>query len=72
MYESTNGQPGLVGWFGELLTEKYNPGKDRSIDPNTWETVHHAAITLEWNNTVLNLVKKVRMGYVPHLSLIHI
>jgi AAA-like domain len=67
VYESTNGQPGLVGWFGELLTEKYNPGKDRSIDPNTWETVHHAAITLEWNNTVLNLVKKVRMGYVPHV-----
>jgi hypothetical protein len=67
VYESTNGQPGLVGWFGELLTEKYNPGRDRSIDPNTWETVHHAAITLEWNNTVLNLVKKVRMGYVPHV-----
>jgi hypothetical protein len=67
VYESTNGQPGLVGWFGELLTEKYNPGKDRSIDPNTWKTVHHAAITLEWNNTVLNLVKKVRIGYVPHV-----
>jgi len=22
VYESTNGQPGLVGWFGELLTER--------------------------------------------------
>jgi AAA-like domain len=67
VYESTNGQPGLVGWFGELLTEKYNPGKDRFIDLNTWKTVHHAALTLEWNNTVLNIVKKVRMGYVPHV-----
>jgi len=67
VYESTNGQPGLVGWFGELLTEKYNQGKDCSIDPNTWETVHNAAITLEWNNTVLNLVKKVRLGYVHHV-----
>ena len=67
VYESTNGQPGLVGWFGELLTEKYNPGKDSSIGPNMWKTVHHAAITLEWNNTVLNLVKKVRIGYVPHV-----
>jgi hypothetical protein len=67
VYESTNGQPGLVGWFGELLTEKYNPGKDRFIDLNMWKMVHHAAITLEWNNTVLNLVKKVRMGYVPHV-----
>jgi len=67
VHESTNGQPGLVGWFGELLTEKYNPGKDRFIDLNTWKTVHHAALTLEWNNTVLNIVKKVRMGYVPHV-----
>ena len=67
VHESTNGQPGLVGWFGELLTEKYNPGKDRFIDLNTWKTVHHAAMTLEWNNTVLNIVKKVRMGYVPHV-----
>ena len=67
VYESTNGQPGLVGWFGELLTEKYNPGKDSSIGPNMWKTVHHAAIALEWNNTVLNLVKKVRIGYVPHV-----
>ncbi|MBF0451804.1 MAG: AAA-like domain-containing protein, partial [Candidatus Magnetomorum sp.] len=24
LYEKTNGQPGLMGWFGELLTEKYN------------------------------------------------
>ena len=24
IYESTHGQPGLVSWFGELLTEKYN------------------------------------------------
>ena len=28
LFESTRGQPGLVGWLGELLTEKYNPGKD--------------------------------------------
>jgi hypothetical protein len=67
VYEATHGQPGLVGWFGELLTEKYNPGKDHAIDCNTWKTVHHAALTLEWNNTVLNLVKKVRMGYVSHV-----
>jgi hypothetical protein len=24
LYQATNGQPGLIGWFGELLTEKYN------------------------------------------------
>jgi hypothetical protein len=32
VYEMTRGQPGLVGWFGELLTEKYNPGPPRRID----------------------------------------
>ena len=67
VYEATHGQPGLVGWFGELLTEKYNPDKEQAIDCNTWKTVHHAAMTLEWNNTILNLVKKVRKGYVSHV-----
>jgi hypothetical protein len=65
VYESTNGQPGLVGWFGELLTEKYNPGKNAPIDTSTWNTVLRKALFVEWNNTVLNLVKKVRSGYVP-------
>ena len=73
VYESTNGQPGLVGWFGELLTEKYNPGKNAPIDASTWNTVLRKALFVEWNNTVLNLVKKVRSGYVPvsytHLTL---
>jgi len=65
VHESTNGQPGLVGWFGELLTEKYNPGQNAPIDISTWNTVLRKALFVEWNNTVLNLVKKVRSGYVP-------
>jgi hypothetical protein len=67
LFEATNGQPGLVGWFGELLTEKYNPEKDRTIDCQAWKTAYHAAMTVEWNNTILNLIKKVRTGYVPHV-----
>ncbi len=67
VYESTNGQPGLVGWFGELLTEKYNPGPNVSIDVSAWSTVLRKALFVEWNNTVLNLVKKARSGYVPHV-----
>jgi hypothetical protein len=31
VFDVTAGQPGLVGWFGELLTEKYNPGADKPI-----------------------------------------
>jgi len=68
IYESTNGQPGLVGWFGELLTEKYNPGQNAPIDASIWNTVLRKALFVEWNNTVLNLVKKVISGYVPHIQ----
>jgi len=67
VYESTNGQPGLVGWFGELLTEKYNPGQNAPIDASIWNTVLRKALFVEWNNTVFDLVKKVRDGYVPHV-----
>ncbi len=67
LYEATNGQPGLVGWFGELLTEKYNPGIDKPIGMDTWKYVYHAALRVEWNNTILNLVKKVKIGYVNHV-----
>ena len=67
VHEATHGQPGLVGWFGELLTEKYNPGRIASIDISAWNTVLRKALFVEWNNTVLNLVKKVRAGYVSHV-----
>ncbi|MDZ7758852.1 MAG: AAA-like domain-containing protein [Desulfovermiculus sp.] len=63
MYTNTRGQPGLVGWFGELLTEKYNPGPGKSIGQQAWKHTHHAALHLEWNNTVLNLVKKAKGAY---------
>lgn len=60
VYESTRGQPGLVSWFGELLTEKYNPGQDKSIGLNDWRRVYTRAMYVEWNNTLLNLGKKAR------------
>ncbi len=63
VYESTRGQPGLVCWFGELLTEKYNPGQDKRIDADDWKLVFHKASFVEWNNTVLNLITKVRKGF---------
>lgn len=60
VYESTRGQPGLVSWFGELLTEKYNPGKDKQINDVLWQNVYSRALAVEFNNTVLNLIKKAR------------
>ena len=67
VYESTLGQPGLVGWFGELLTETYNPGKEKAIGMDTWEDVFRLACVKEWNNTILNLVKKAKGEYREHI-----
>lgn len=60
VYQDANGQPGLVCWFGELLTEKYNPGPSQTIGKETWARVWNAARFLEPNNTVLNLIAKAR------------
>ncbi len=63
VHASTRGQPGLVCWFGELLTEKFNPGIEKTIGFSIWEDVYRSALFKEWNNTVLNLVKKARGKY---------
>jgi hypothetical protein len=63
VFDATNGQPGLVGWFGELLTDKYNPGMPSPIDDTVWETVYRRALYVEWNNTVLNLLAKAKGAY---------
>ncbi len=68
LHEATRGQPGLVGWFGELLTEKFNPGEGKAIDPPVWKRAYGSALRREWNNTVLNLVKKARSDkYRPYV-----
>jgi hypothetical protein len=67
LYESTKGQPGLVGWFGELLTEKFNPGTDKSIGTDTWDYVYGRACRTEWNNTLLNMIAKVREKHTSHV-----
>ena len=64
VYRVTRGQPGLVCWFGELLTEKYNPGKDKVIDIAVWEEVYYNAVKFEWNNTILNILKKAKGRYL--------
>ncbi|WP_207691474.1 AAA-like domain-containing protein [Desulfonema limicola] len=67
VYDSTRGQPGLVCWFGELLTETYNPGTDKIINMSAWENVYAAALHKEWNNTVLNLIKKAQGKYADYV-----
>lgn len=60
VHSATCGQPGLVCWFGELLTEKYNPGNGKTIGRDDWAKIYHLARDVEMNNTVLNLIKKAR------------
>ncbi len=66
IYQTTQGQPGLVSWFGELLTETYNPGT--LIEMETWKIVWQNARFVEPNNTVMNLIAKAREPeYQPFL-----
>ncbi|MFP4419217.1 MAG: AAA-like domain-containing protein [Desulfococcaceae bacterium] len=65
--DATRGQPGLVCWFGELLTETYNPGQEKTIGLDTWKDVFRLARVKEWNNTILNLVKKAKGEYRNHI-----
>jgi hypothetical protein len=60
VYQSTKGQPGLVSWFGELLTEKYNPGTDQTLDEKIWKQVWLSARSIEPNNTLLNMIAKAK------------
>jgi hypothetical protein len=63
LFEKTQGQPGLTGWFGELLTQKYNKSLDQPIDINQWHRVYLAACEVEHNNTVRNIITKARNDY---------
>ncbi len=63
VYTMTRGQPGLVGWLGELLTEKYNPGQGQPITLEHWKDVFMLACRVEPNNTILNLLKKAKGPY---------
>lgn len=67
LFAATRGQPGLVGWFGELLTETYNPGAGRPIDVAAWQVTYAAACQIEPNNTVLNLISKAKGPYREHV-----
>ena len=67
VHDATRGQPGLVGWFGELLAEKYNPGVANPIGMEQWEDAYFGAMNREWNNTVLNLIKKAEGPFAGHV-----
>jgi hypothetical protein len=67
VFDVTRGQPGLVSWFGELLTDRYNPGPAEPISTQIFRRVYTLALQVEWNNTILNLVKKARGPHQSHV-----
>ncbi|MCP4403837.1 MAG: YcjX family protein, partial [bacterium] len=68
VFRVTKGQPGLVSWFGELLTERYNPDKSTPLTRTNWQTVWLEARVTEPNNTVMNLISKAQdPEYQPFL-----
>ena len=67
IYEVTDGQPGLVSWFGELLTEKYNEDINQTIDMEQFEDIYVNACDIEHNNTVINMLSKARNEYKPYV-----
>ena len=59
LYAETRGQPGLVGWFGELLTTTYNR-HDSAITIQDFEVTLSASLNLLPNNNILNIISKAR------------
>ena len=53
------GQPGLTGWIGELLTETYNQAPDQPITMAHFEGVYAAALNLP-NSNILNIIAKAK------------
>jgi len=69
IYEDVRGQPGLVSWLGELLTEVYNDEPDKPL------TMQHLERTLLWatdglgNANVQNIISKAQAEDHNHLVL---
>jgi len=59
LYDEMRGQPGLTCWFGELLTETYNPDPKKPISMSNFDEAYGAATHILPNNNILNLISKV-------------
>ena len=68
IFYETQGQPGLVSWFGELLTETYNKETDNPINFGHWKYALSCANQTLPNNTIMNLISKANQPeYKPYL-----
>ncbi len=58
LFQETEGQPGLVSWFGELLTETYNRNA-ATITTEDFDRVYAHAVHALPNVNIQNLIVKV-------------
>lgn len=56
------GQPGLTGWIGELLTETYNQALEQPITMEYFEGLYADALDLLPNNNILNIISKAKQA----------
>ncbi|MEZ4735234.1 MAG: AAA-like domain-containing protein [Caldilineaceae bacterium] len=68
IFYETQGQPGLTGWFGELVTDKYNR-HEAVITLADFEQAYTAAIKILPNNNILNIVSKAKQEPFKQLVL---
>jgi len=68
LFYETQGQPGLVGWLGELLTETYNKNNPY-ITLRDFEIAYAAATDELPNNNILNIISKARQEPYKQLVL---
>jgi len=57
-FYETQGQPGLVGWFGELLTQEYNDKPDQPLTEADFDYAYIWATQGLANNNISNLISK--------------
>lgn len=62
LFYETRGQPGLISWFGELLTETYNLDPKRTIGLENFEYTFKRAVQALPNNQILNIISKAKQA----------
>ena len=65
LYHETRGHPGLVSWFGELLTEGYDyfqPDHTRDITRDIFEKVYSDALHVLPNVNILSILAKAKQA----------
>ncbi len=68
LFYETLGQPGLVCWLGELLTETYNEEKDRPITMRHFDDMFRMAVQALPNSNILNIISKA--GQEPYRDIV--